>query len=118
EAQGGYCCLTLCAAPIRGTSRGRGRAATAADPPWAGRRLLLHRPAVGAQTLGRPGERQITRWHDTPPPDQRLVRAGASSGNTVDEQASTPDTTPPQGSLRWPAVLRAGRAFSRQIRLR
>src|SRR5699024_11247261 len=71
-----------------------------------------------AQTPGHPGTEQIRRWHDTRPPHRPGARAGATSDSTVDEQASRPDTTPPRESPRWPAVLRAGRAFSRQIRLR
>src|SRR5699024_7514411 len=61
--------------------------------------------------------RPAGRWHDRPRSARRWRPVDAASGSRAGGRASGPAGTPRRGSHRRRARSRAGRTFSRQVRL-
>ena len=98
--------------------RYRGRSATRSCRPSPHRPHVLRPRAADARTPDHPGAHRTTRSPDTPAPLRMRQPGRPTIGNRAGARASTPDTSPRQGSCQRRALSRAGRTFSRKICLR
>ena len=96
-----------------------------ADPPRGpirhrqARRRGPRRPGTGSRTPDRRGARRTTRSPDTPRSSSVVGdRPGTPPVVRLSSDVRVPGTSPRRESRRRPARSRAGRAFSRQVRLR